>query len=541
MGHEEVPGPAPTSLVKPAENAVRASSSGESTGDNIGLPMPQAQRGDSSRPIDGQDVTIPPGSEGHSHQDLSRRDRDAEIEIVAQRAAEQAIALLEQRYSRNRRQTADYEERRLLPAHARGTTVALAGYNLSTCSRRSSPHVSSKRVTGVKRPRRQGVPEDRLPPSRGPRGLLPYHPQAASTEPEIKMLDGVSRARMLEYPEEGRISAVIPLNELPGIDHALDMALSRQFPEFEVGRIAELSDSGSQSDDRGGTPDHSLPNSEPESESTVVGEQYDGNAYDSDSLSHIAVEPSDSEGNSTSSRNKTVEKTIVGRSHEPNHPEPGTGNALIYNDADVSVNNSTSNENSTQPIRNVRKPEARKVKRPLLAETRTRKWRVRKITWRMKEIPCNAGYNPDADFDVYNTEGPGAVPQFRTLLALAPMARRSQAMEYFTGPEREGWLAAAQKELNSFKQKGVFTEIDPSKIPRSKTIIPMKWVLTKKYDTNGEFKSYKARMVCQGFRQKPGMDYDPDNISSSVARLETLSVFIAIAASLNLKIRQAEK
>ena len=263
--------------------------------------------------------------------------------------------------------------------------------------------------------------------------------------------------------------------------------------------------------------------------------------YDSGSLRHITVEPSDSEGNSTSSRNKTVEKTIVGRSHEPNHPEPGTGNALIYNDADVSVNNSTSNENSTQPIRNVRKPEARKVKRPLLAETRTRKWRVRKITWRMKEIPCNAGYNPDADFDVYNTEGPGAVPQFRTLLALAPMARRSQAMEYFTGPEREGWLAAAQKELNSFKQKGVFTEIDPSKIPRSKTIIPMKWVLTKKYDTNGEFKSYKARMVCQGFRQKPGMDYDPDNISSSVARLETLSVFIAIAASLNLKIRQAEK
>ena len=113
-------------------------------------------------------------------------------------------------------------------------------------------------------------------------------------------------------------------------------------------------------------------------------------------------------------------------------------------------------------------------------------------------------------------------------------------MEYFTGPEREGWLAAAQKELNSFKQKSVFTEIDPSKIPRNKTIIPMKWVLTKKYDANGKFKSYKARMVCQGFRQKPGLDYDPDNISSSVARLETLRVFIAIAASLNLEIRQAD-
>ena len=72
--------------MEPAENVVRASSSGESTWDNVGLPMPQPQRGDRSQPISGQDVTIPPASEGHSHQDLIRRDRDAEIEIVAQRA-----------------------------------------------------------------------------------------------------------------------------------------------------------------------------------------------------------------------------------------------------------------------------------------------------------------------------------------------------------------------------------------------------------------------------------------------------------------------
>ena len=72
MGHQEVLGPAPTSLVKPAENAVRASSSGESTGDNIGLPMSQPQRGDRCRPMGGVDVTIPPASESHSHQNLSR-------------------------------------------------------------------------------------------------------------------------------------------------------------------------------------------------------------------------------------------------------------------------------------------------------------------------------------------------------------------------------------------------------------------------------------------------------------------------------------
>ena len=259
-------------------------------------------------------------------------------------------------------------------------------------------------------------------------------------------------------------------NELPGIDHTLDMALSRQFPEFEVGRIAELSESSSQSDDRGGTPDHSLPNSEPGSESTVAGEQYDGNAYDSDNSSHIAAEPSDSEGDSTNSRKRTVRWTIVGRSHEPNHPEPGKGNAPTHDNAAVNANNLTSSEDSTQPVRNLRKPEARKVKKLLLAETRTRKWRVRKITWKMREILRNAGYDPNTDPDVDDTEGPGTVPQFRTLLALALMARRSQAMGYFTGPQREGWLAVAQKELNSFKQKkkNVFEELDPSELPKRK-------------------------------------------------------------------------
>ena len=133
--------------------------------------------------------------------DLSRRDRDAEIEVVSPKGRRTGHCDAGQRY-RNRGQAEDREERQLVPAHARGTTVAPVRYNRSAYSRRSSPHVSSKRVTGVKRPRRQGVPEDRLPPSREPKGLPQYHPQAASTEPEIKMLDSVPQVRMLEYPEE---------------------------------------------------------------------------------------------------------------------------------------------------------------------------------------------------------------------------------------------------------------------------------------------------------------------------------------------------
>ena len=42
---------------------------------------------------------------------MSRRDRDAEIEIVTKGAAEQAVAMLEEYYSSNREQTASRMER----------------------------------------------------------------------------------------------------------------------------------------------------------------------------------------------------------------------------------------------------------------------------------------------------------------------------------------------------------------------------------------------------------------------------------------------
>ena len=65
-----------------------------------------------------------------------------------------------------------------------------------------------------------------------------------------------------------------------------------------------------------------------------------------------------------------MSQAVVGRSHEPNHPEPGTDNPLRHNDAAATnMNNSTSNENQTQPVRNPRKPETRRLKKPLLAET----------------------------------------------------------------------------------------------------------------------------------------------------------------------------
>ena len=56
------------------------------------------------------------------------------------------------------------------------------------------------------------------------------------------------------------------------------------------------------------------------------------------------------------------------------------------------------NAETRLPLEDISKePEVKKVRKPLLANTRSSRGRERKITWKMKEILRQAGYDPDAD------------------------------------------------------------------------------------------------------------------------------------------------
>ena len=96
---------------------------------------------------------------------------------------------------------------------------------------------------------------------------------------------------------------------------------------------------------------------------------------------------------------------------------------------------------------------------------------------------------------------------------------------YFTkllkGEDREGYLNAIKDEHKSFVDKDVYSVLNEDQLNGKKTI-PIKVILNKKTDSNGQLLKYKARFVCQGFIQIPGVDFDPFEITSSVSRLETL-------------------
>ncbi|RXW15700.1 hypothetical protein EST38_g10156 [Candolleomyces aberdarensis] len=99
--------------------------------------------------------------------------------------------------------------------------------------------------------------------------------------------------------------------------------------------------------------------------------------------------------------------------------------------------------------------------------------------------------------------------------------------EALEGPEKEHWLKAILEELGNLEKMGTW---DLEDLPPGREAVGCKWVFTKKRDEKGNIIHYKARLVAQGFSQKPGMDFDLDGTYAPVMRLEMLRACLALSA-----------
>ena len=68
------------------------------------------------------------------------------------------------------------------------------------------------------------------------------------------------------------------------------------------------------------------------------------------------------------------------------------------------------------------------------------------------------------------------------------------------------WKEAIEAELHSLKKREVFTAVMST--PRNTFPVGSKWVFVRKRNENNEVVRYKARLVAQGFTQRPGIDFD---------------------------------
>jgi hypothetical protein len=76
-------------------------------------------------------------------------------------------------------------------------------------------------------------------------------------------------------------------------------------------------------------------------------------------------------------------------------------------------------------------------------------------------------------------------------------------------PDREKFIQAMEKEVEQQVQKGVYSIIKRSEVPKGATVLPAVWQLRCKRDVRtSEIKKYKARCNIDGSRMIPGIHYD---------------------------------
>jgi len=95
------------------------------------------------------------------------------------------------------------------------------------------------------------------------------------------------------------------------------------------------------------------------------------------------------------------------------------------------------------------------------------------------------------------------------------------------------WKDAIEDELKSLERRKVFGPVVQT--PMNVKPVGHKWVFVRKRNENNEIVRYKARLVAQGFSQKPGIDYE--NTYSPVVDAITLRYLISLAIHKSLEMR----
>jgi len=107
--------------------------------------------------------------------------------------------------------------------------------------------------------------------------------------------------------------------------------------------------------------------------------------------------------------------------------------------------------------------------------------------------------------------------------------------EALNSPERALWKKAISKEMAAHQENGTFDVVD---IPKGKTIVGSKMVLTTKFNERGEIATYKDRFVAQGFTQQLGIDFN--DVYAPVCKSATILTLLTKAAHHDLEVHQMD-
>jgi len=108
--------------------------------------------------------------------------------------------------------------------------------------------------------------------------------------------------------------------------------------------------------------------------------------------------------------------------------------------------------------------------------------------------------------------------------------------EALQSPYSKQWEQAIQSEYAQLQKLGVFEWVD--ELPKGKKAVGSWIVFREKLDGYGNWVKFKAHIVAKGFLQVPGEDFT--ETFSSVAKFNTLQIFLTLAAFMDYEIHQVD-
>ena len=99
----------------------------------------------------------------------------------------------------------------------------------------------------------------------------------------------------------------------------------------------------------------------------------------------------------------------------------------------------------------------------------------------------------------------------------------------------ESWMKAMEEELTQIEKNETW-ELVPR--PANKNVIGTKWVFRNKLNEDGKVVRNKARLVCKGYAQVEGIDFE--ETFAPVARLEAIRMFLAFAVYKDFTVYQMD-
>ena len=100
-------------------------------------------------------------------------------------------------------------------------------------------------------------------------------------------------------------------------------------------------------------------------------------------------------------------------------------------------------------------------------------------------------------------------------------------------PQAARWKTASDKEIESLEKHGVFDLVPIISVPTGHKLVGTWWVFKNKAD-----RTYKSRLVVQGFSQIPGVDCG--GTFAPVCRLQSIRMMLAIAVELDYEVHMLD-